>query len=116
MRTPALLLLAAGLVAGCAAGSTSAPDLARGPVAAPGAGRGQAVAEMRCAGCHAIGVAADSPRADAPTFQTIRLRFNPLSWERVMADIGAGGHGDMPAVALDPADVRDVRAYIETLR
>lgn len=116
MRTPALLLLSAGLVAGCAADRTPAPDLARAAVAAPGAGRGQTVAEMRCAGCHAIGRAADSPRADAPTFQTIRLRFNPLSWERVMAEIAAGRHGEMPAVVLDPADVRDVRAYIETLR
>jgi len=46
----------------------------------------------------------------------MRLRFNTITWERVMVEIERGEHGDMPRLAVDPADVRDLRAYIETLR
>lgn len=109
----ALPLAASLLLSACA---SDAPRPPAGPAAPLRVERGSSVAEMRCAACHAIRANTDSPHTGAPTFQSIRLRFNPLSWERTMSEIAAGRHGEMPALSLDPADVRDVRAYIETLR
>lgn len=78
--------------------------------------RGRAIAETRCAGCHAIAARGESPRSGAPTFGVLRMRFNEITWERAMREIAEGGHDEMPAVQIDGIDARDLRAYIEGLR
>jgi mono/diheme cytochrome c family protein len=102
----------AAVLAGCA--STPGTQ-AEGP-STLAEDRGQAIADYRCGGCHATGVLGASPRAAAPPFRVLRVRFNGLTWERTMAEIAQGGHGEMPALALDSRDVKDLRAYIEGLR
>lgn len=78
--------------------------------------RGRSLAEVRCSGCHAIAGLADSPRIGAPSFGQVRLRYNALSWPRVMGEIAEGRHREMPPITLTPSEVEDLRAYIETLR
>lgn len=107
------LIAAAMFVAGCAASGVPNPEQSTEPMTVT---EGRRVATLRCAACHAVTATGDSPRFDAPPFSRLRIRYNAISWERVMADIAAGRHGEMPPITLDSSDVRYVRAYIETLR
>jgi cytochrome c len=104
-----LLLLTAGL-AGCGGiGKTFiGQDLSA-------VGRGRSFAEVQCATCHAVGRGGDSPKPSAPPFGTIRLRYNELSLERELQAIGEVGHYGMPVLRIEPADRRDLIAYIESL-
>ena len=101
------------LTAGCT--TTSAPPTAARQATLQ-ATQGRDVAAFRCAACHSIDGAAASPRANAPPFPALSVRFNGISWERAMKQIAEGGHDEMPPVRLDDKDIRDVRAFIESLR
>lgn len=112
MRMPAFAISLTILLGGCAM-------MEENPAASSvsmSAMRGMEVAQLRCSGCHSIGGVEVSPRTSAPTFRELRLRFNQITWERAMAEIAVGGHDEMPPVALESADVRDVRNYIQALR
>jgi mono/diheme cytochrome c family protein len=98
---------AALALAGCASASN-------GVAAGSGAERGRAIAARACGGCHGLGDVGDSPRVGAPPFRELRLRYNALSFERRMVEIAEGGHYDMPPLRLEPGDVADVQAYIES--
>jgi len=74
--------------------------------------RGLTVAEVYCAECHAIGRTGASPRATAPAFGDIQNRYGRLGLEREMEAIGEVGHYEMRPVQIDPADQRDLVAYI----
>lgn len=113
MRMTILAICLVGWTSGCA--TTDQPAAER-PRASLFAIRGQEVADLRCAGCHSIDTITVSPRFNAPPFRDLRIRFNAISWERKMAEIAEGGHDEMPAVRLDDIEIRDLRAYIESLR
>ena len=78
--------------------------------------RGETFARSHCAGCHAVGRAGVSPRADAPAFSTLAVRYaaDQLIWELEASN--AVGHYDMPAVATQPADRQALAAYVLSLR
>ena len=106
-------MAAAGLLLlGCA----SLPGT--GEAAAPSrqAADGLAYAAAHCSTCHAIGPMGDSPRANAPPFRDLRIRFNAITWERTLGEIAKGGHAEMPPLTVEGSDVANVKAYIETLR
>jgi mono/diheme cytochrome c family protein len=77
--------------------------------------RGQGIAERACAGCHAINGSAGAviQGRDVPTFRAIAGR----SWtpERLQAFI-ATPHRPMPAIPLGMSEIRDVAAYILSLK
>jgi mono/diheme cytochrome c family protein len=77
---------------------------------------GEALANRRCGACHATDLGTYSPRPPAPPFPQLGIRFNQISWERVMAEIAGGGHGEMPPLELPPDEVRRIKAYIDGLR
>jgi len=103
------MLAFAGLAGACAsldggaAGTGGAPKF------------GLEIADHACAGCHAIGLAGDSPAMAAPAFRDLRVRYNQLSFQRRMEEIAEGGHNAMPPLQLDPGEVRNLAAYIESL-
>lgn len=98
--------LAAGLVfVGAAASQTVAPDLANG----------RAIAESKCATCHAVGPSGDSPLADAPKFRVLHERFDVADLQEALAEGIVVGHGPMPAWALSATDVRDLIGYMKSL-
>ncbi|HTI66313.1 MAG TPA: cytochrome c [Caulobacteraceae bacterium] len=80
------------------------------------AARGAVIARTRCSGCHAIDLASDSPRASAPPFRVLRIRFNEITWERTTRAISEGGHDEMPPVPIDELDARDLRTFINSLK
>lgn len=114
LRNTAGLLALAVAVTACASATERPYSALRGESLA--ASRGRGIAEIRCAGCHAISSFAESPREGAPSFGQVRLRYNALSWHRVMREIGEGRHGEMPPIKLNESEVEDLRAYVETNR
>lgn len=113
MRYLAIAIGMSALLGGCAMNEAYPSGE---PTVSAGALRGMEVAVLRCSGCHSIGGQEVSPRSNAPPFQQLRLRFNQITWERAMAEIAIGGHDEMPPVALDSADIRDLRTFIEASR
>jgi len=79
------------------------------------ADRGRFYALRSCAGCHAVGVLGTSPNANAPSFSTIRLRYNALSLPRRLAEISENGHYEMPPINMTPDEIRDIVAYVQTV-
>ena len=111
MRARLALLALSLLTFGCATGQNAG----NGYAPATAAERGRDLAQRRCAGCHALDLQSQSPRMNAPPFREMRIRYNQASFQHRMAEISEGGHYDMPPLRLDPADARDVAAYIESL-
>jgi len=97
-------------LAGCAAAAAG-----HGPGLAPAspADRGRSIAERECARCHSIGPYGASPRAAAPPFRDLRRRYNPLTFQRRMAE--AGGHDEMPDPKLADFEVDAIAAYVNGL-
>lgn len=113
-RLPILTLASLALSA-CGTSNGAAPA-AGASMVAPREARGAEVAAKLCAGCHAVGPAGGSPSAFAPPFRNLRLRYNPISLERHLAEIARAGVYDMPPQGLSASDAEAVAAYIEQLR
>jgi len=116
-RPMAFLLIAAAAMVAALSGCQSAPSTAshRGPAPVQ-AERGRAVAQSQCGACHALDMASASPRAAAPPFRDLRIRFNTVTWEREMARIATGDHFEMPPQRVDASDASDLHAFLQTLR
>jgi mono/diheme cytochrome c family protein len=78
--------------------------------------RGLTFVQTHCAGCHAIGRAGDSPLAIAPPFRTLHTRYPVENLAEAFAEGITTGHPSMPEFVLDPAQINDVIAYLQTLR
>ncbi|MCZ8193836.1 MAG: c-type cytochrome [Brevundimonas sp.] len=118
MRVPskppvrALAGLAVGLaLAGCAAAAVP-------PVEAAGGGsvaRGAALAQSRCASCHAVERSDDSPMQGAPPFRHLSDNYPVASLQEGLAEGLVTAHPGMPQFAFEPEEIRDLIAYLETL-
>lgn len=77
--------------------------------------RGRSIAVDRCAACHAIDRGQlRSPRPDAAPFRAIAAA--PGMTELALAASLQTSHRTMPDLILEPADLRDVIAYVLSLR
>lgn len=110
-RSPASGALGCGLlaVALCALGQPAQAQTQSAIV------RGQGVAERACAGCHALEGSQGSviQGVQVPSFRTIAGRgWTP---ERLQSFI-ATPHRPMPGIPLELAEIRDLVAYIQSLK
>lgn len=87
--TSRLILLA--MTAAIAGHATSARSPAAQPAPFIAIERGQALAERRCGGCHAVGPTGQSAQTMAPPFRDLGLRYNAISFERRMAGLTSRG-------------------------
>jgi mono/diheme cytochrome c family protein len=78
--------------------------------------RGKAIAERVCAGCHAINDKQGSivQGGDVPSFRAIAARPYKTP-ESLQAAIMTPRH-PMPAIPLEVNEIRDVAAYIQSLK
>ena len=82
--------------------------------AAVSADRGGELAERWCATCHVVGPGQEQASAAAPTFASIAGRSEqPFDW---LAAFLAEPHPPMPEMSLSRREIRDLGAYLETLR
>jgi mono/diheme cytochrome c family protein len=101
-RSATLLFIAAALLA---AGAARAQDIAAG----------KQIAQGQCSNCHLVDSREPKTGGDtAPTFSSIaRLKSTT---EMSLAAFLSTSHGPMPDLLLSRTDIRDVSAYILSLR
>jgi mono/diheme cytochrome c family protein len=115
MRAPILFTLAAAAaLAACAPG----PDVGSAPTArlrADDVARGQVLARTRCAACHAVGPTGASPMTAAPPFRDLHTRYPVRFLQEALAEGLTTAHPAMPPVELQPDEIRDLIAWLESL-
>jgi mono/diheme cytochrome c family protein len=90
-------------------------QLARGETR-PAIARGKEIAERACSGCHAINGSkgATVQGTDVPSFRAIAAR--PYQTQGRLETYIMVPHRPMPAIPLELSEVRDVVAYILSLK
>jgi len=78
--------------------------------------RGLTFAQTNCSQCHAIGRVGESPIPDAPPFRTLHTRYPIESLAEAFAEGITTGHPSMPQFQLDPAQINDLLAYLESIQ
>lgn len=77
--------------------------------------RGRAIAETKCARCHAIGAEGESPVALAPPFRVLPQRYPVDHLAEALAEGIVVGHPMMPEFTFDPPEIYALLTYIESL-
>jgi cytochrome c len=91
---------------------TVTPALAQDdPVAA-----GQAIAEEKCARCHAIGLEGESQLPIAPPFRTLSERYPVDDLAEALAEGIVSGHPAMPEFIFEPDEVAALIAYLQSVQ
>lgn len=78
--------------------------------------RGLDIADRNCSLCHAINATGASPHPDAPAFRTIGRRYPLDALSEALAEGMVVGHTGMPQVQLEPQEIRDLLAYLESIQ
>ena len=78
--------------------------------------RGQTFAQTNCSQCHAIGRVGDSPIPEAPPFRTLHTRYPVEDLAEAFAEGITTGHPSMPQFQLDPAQINDLLAYLNSIQ
>lgn len=81
----------------------------------PQVAAGRALAEQRCAACHAVGATGVSPQPNAPAFRDLRNRYPVDQLAEALAEGIFTGHPDMPAFTFDRAEIEAFLAYLRSL-
>lgn len=106
-------------VAGCAAPRSPMDREAMepgDPWGVPGsAARGEALADMRCSSCHAVGRSGPSPMAAAPPFRGLAQRYPVAQLQESLAEGLVTAHPAMPQVELEADDIADLIAYLDSV-
>jgi len=75
----------------------------------PDARRGSALAREHCAPCHAIDNTSESPRAAAPPFRELRLKYAISDLQRPLTQ------GPHARFQFEPSQIESLMAYLKTL-
>lgn len=86
-----------------------------GPSASGGVQRGFTLAPTDCAKCHVIGRYGASPVPEAALFRTLHTLF-PVEDLEAFAEGITTGHPSTPQFELDPAQINDLLAYLQSIQ
>ena len=111
---PALALSLWVVLGACA--HPPAPARANASAAAPNLHEGRRLAEINCASCHAIGVEGESRHPEAPPFRTFSRDYPVTMLQEAFAEGILVGHPAMPEFRLEPQQIDDLLAYIESVQ
>jgi cytochrome c len=78
--------------------------------------RGFTFAQTNCSQCHAIGRVGESPLPEAPPFRTLHTRYPVEDLAEAFAEGITTGHPSMPQFQLDPAQINDLLAYLNSIQ
>jgi mono/diheme cytochrome c family protein len=78
--------------------------------------RGLTFAQTNCSQCHAIGRVGESPLPEAPPFRTLHTRYPIEDLAEAFAEGITTGHPSMPQFQLDPAQINDLLAYLNSIQ
>lgn len=106
-------LLAALTLGGCAGEAVrlDGPD----PIIMGFADRGAVLVRQNCAGCHAVERSGDSPMASAPPFRAMGVLYPVRDLQEAFAEGLVTAHPSMPAFEMQPTDIADLIAYLESV-
>lgn len=76
---------------------------------------GQALAEAKCAKCHAIKAEGKSPFAQAPPLRTFAKKWPLESLEEAFAEGIMVGHPAMPEFEFEPEQIENLLSYIDSI-
>ncbi len=77
---------------------------------------GKRLVKENCSACHAIGTDDVGAHKEAPPFRTLS-KFYPIdALEEAFAEGIETGHPDMPVFEVEPIDLQDILAYIESIQ
>ena len=79
-------------------------------------GRGEAIAETACAGCHALGAADESPHPDAPPLRLLSQTIDLDTLEARFADGSISDHPDMPDWQFEQIDAAGLVACLKSVQ
>ncbi|WP_439514628.1 c-type cytochrome [Oceanibaculum nanhaiense] len=94
----------------------AAPVLAQNTVQPASIAAGRVIAEERCARCHAIAATGDSPFPAALPFRELHRKYPVEQLAEALAEGIAVGHPDMPEFVLQPAEIEDFIAFLNSLQ
>lgn len=109
-------MIAMLMLVGAAGGCAGSPATETGNA---DAARGAALAEERCAACHAVGTSGLSPAPPAPVWREMAETNDLDQLSRRMAEgqlIHRSGTVSMPEFTLTPDEIGSLIAYMKTLR
>ncbi|WP_338634176.1 cytochrome c [Afipia carboxidovorans] len=81
----------------------------------PAVQRGRTFARVHCAQCHSIDRVTESPLKIAPAFRTLHTRYPVETLAEALAEGISTGHPTMPEFRLDPDQVGDFIAFLQSL-
>lgn len=96
--------------------SAEAPTVEAPEVEMAEFGEGEAIAEMLCSVCHAVGTEGDSPHPDAKPFRKFSENYPVSSLEEALAEGIVVGHPDMPVWQFEPREAAALVDYIESIQ
>ena len=76
---------------------------------------GQALAEQNCARCHAIGTDDESKLPIAPPLRSLSSKYALDNLQEAFAEGIVTGHNEMPEFRLQPKQIDDLLAYIQSI-
>jgi mono/diheme cytochrome c family protein len=82
----------------------------------PAAQRGLTYVRVHCAQCHAVDKVSPSPLTIAPALRDLHRKYPIESLRRPLSEGLTAQHPTMPQFRLEPDQVLDVIAYLETLQ
>jgi cytochrome c len=77
---------------------------------------GQRMAEEQCGTCHAVARDAQSPMRNAPPFSYLGRNYPVSSLAEALAEGMITGHDGMPEWELEPAEIRGLLGYIQSIQ
>jgi cytochrome c len=77
--------------------------------------RGQSILVAKCANCHAIGNAGQSPLAKAPPFRDLHRKYDVTHLAEALAEGISTGHAEMPTFVFKPPEINAIIAYLKSL-
>jgi len=82
----------------------------------PAVQRGLQFSQTNCARCHSIDKVSPSPLSIAPPFRILHQRYPVENLQEPLAEGIRTGHPTMPQFRLDPGQIADLIAFLNTLK
>lgn len=112
--TGRLIAMLAVLALGGCAGEAVRPD-GTDPIIMGTADRGAMLVRQKCSGCHSVERSGDSPMPAAPPFRTMGVLYPVRDLQEAFAEGLVTAHPAMPAFELQPTEIADLIAYLESV-
>jgi|688.fasta_scaffold343037_2 cytochrome c len=116
--TSGVLLLACLAAGACLAACSQMPAFEEEDLGASAAeiAAGERLAQEQCATCHAVDRGTQSPLRNAPPFAYLGRNYPVSSLAEALAEGMITGHDSMPEWRLEPAEIRGLLGYIQSVQ